>query len=237
MLFVFQKLHIEFTIREISPDAFDGIPNLEILQMTYCSLTEAPNLLFVEKMLKVINFDCNNISFLPPSYFAGCLNLNFIHLNRNHLKAMPNLEAVSQTIIGAFFNFNYIYDLSLFYGIRFPKLYSIGLGHNSIYEFDFVNQMRLFPTLKYLFLISNQLKSMDEFRVELHSGLYIVLDDNPWHCNDSLAWIVSSTEDLELGVRVFGFVELRAEDRMTCWSPPTLREIPLWELGTHIVSA
>ena len=76
----------------------------------------------------------------------------------------------------------------------FEILKYIDVSGNDIRMFD-VTMLRYMPNLVKLFLNSNKLTGIGDFRIYYKKKIKLV--DNPWHCGKALSWMAESENSFE----------------------------------------
>jgi Leucine-rich repeat (LRR) protein len=119
-------------IPSIDPLAFSTLPNLEILDFKYNSLTSLDKgLIRNNPKLTEFYFSYNKLSAIDESFFANNPNLQTILLHSNQLEVIPSgLFAKNRMLWHLQLSGNRIKSLSNIVFQNLPKLYWLGMGYN-----------------------------------------------------------------------------------------------------------
>ena len=185
----FQELYLQRnSIHRIHPFAFKGLKILYKLDISSNKLTSVPPLMDVKSTLQKLYLSWNYIKHIEDSYFDLCVNIKHIHIGFNKLTQFPSIQNIAKTIATFEIEHNNISNANFIYGTYFPKLESLKLESNQIREFC-PPPGKFAPRLNTTYLQSNKL-SMIHFPDESHRlQLYVLLENNQWHCGGFLGWI------------------------------------------------
>ena len=124
--------------------------------------------------------------------------MEIVYLNNNKLLALPELHWIKHSLIMLHASDNKIKSLDVFNVIgMFELLAYIDMGGNSIRVFNAIIQ-RYMPKFSNLWLYSNELTSIDDFRIYYKMKIYLV--GNPWHCETALSWMGEDDMAFEVGL-------------------------------------
>ena len=254
LFFVLQELFIS----KIQIDYFDDLAlraflSLEKLTLNMANLLEAPSLPENKCYLTSLDLDHNAIVVLPGNYFEGCHVLKRLRLGYNKLISMPELSYLKNTL-----NFLHLENNSisgcgslcenpsvndLFASTKFISLKTISLHSNNISDMNLVHSLPLWPSVYIVDVSNNQLTTLSDIRKSRVIGnltvVYLKAQDNPYHCNASMAWLteVGRTAFLNQNNFQLGRVKIYRQnfDEMLCSTPSDLYGFPIWKLSMWIV--
>ena len=227
--------------------AFNGLTNLETLNIENTELSSPPPLDGIRGGLLTLRVTNVKLTFVPASYFSGCDKLRTLKLSNNNLKTVPDLSAISDTIDSIDLDHNDLTDVRPLQDFSFPNLCYLSLGHNKIQQVDL---MRFnLPLLYGMVLSHNLLQELGHPKSLVHGGerevsprpvkVKLHLNGNPWYCNSRLSWIASAlqqwdhysgTVDLYWNGSNVYVIEAQA---MICHFPASVRGTAIINLGRY----
>ena len=205
-------------IEDIDKEAFYGLPNLEWVTLP-CSLKNAPSLQYICNSLSMLALSKNPIEAIPDDYFNGCHQLDAVGFEFCKLSSVPNVHPLNHTLRQLQLKNNRISSISHLYDIPYLALDTIILSENNI---SHIEEHRLtLPVLTILKLDGNALVTLgDVTRCGWGSRVMLHLAGNPWHCNESLSWLVAAINGVYQGNTTWIFSDCKA---IRCTSPADLR--------------
>ena len=220
-------------ITTVNDDAFQGLDSLRVLRLNSNNLTVGPSLQHI-RHIKHLHLYRNFITKLPLEYFAGCDHLNTLYLDSNHLTSLPDMKHVAPSLKVMTLNGNKLVNLQEFENMLWPQLQSLAMADNFITDLE----MRLLENTKALAQLDishNELRTLPNlYRFKLSQNtshkLEIQTTRNPWHCSESLLWVLEGTVDWDY-MKFDVFLWLNDVAQMPCHTPSELKNTPLWDLG------
>ena len=215
-LLILQKLILSLVgLKYVDLGGFCGLKNVSVLLMTRNHLSSPPPLCPLKCSLETLDLYSNNIAQFDKNFLMGFSKLQSIHLGRNQMFQPPDLHWVHNTLRLFWASGNVIESLDAFHtDAPFKNLGFIEVGSNNIRTFN-VTLLRHLPRLKYLYLYSNRLRYVDDFR-SYYKG-FINLRGNPWHCDGALSWM--------------GKEDMAFEEGLACASPSCAHGMAITEMG------
>ena len=219
----------------VDDDAFQGLDSLRVLRLNSNHLTVGPPLQHTRN-IKHLYLYKNLITNLPQDYFAGCIYLTLLHFANNYLVSLPDMAHVAPSLQFVVLAENRLMFLDAFERMPWPELKSLALSGNLITGLD-ISLLENAKVLKLVDLKRNELRTLPDltqfkmFQNTSHT-LTIQLEENPWHCDESLQWVLEGTEDnayrnFDEGFRIYGF--------MLCHTPSKFNNTLIWDLGKFIL--
>lgn len=187
-------------------NAFSDIPQLQVLDLTRCELSELPDDIFHPlRALKTLNLGGNLFKSIPKA-LKYARNVREVVLDENPIEdlseknafpPMQNLERLNLTFIGSLRAIR----KGAFAGLE--KLNELHLSHNHHLSyidpsaFTFTEKdnsdILLWPPIKKLHLNNNNLTTLEERTfIKWEDMEEVHIHDNPWLCDCDLQWFVTS---------------------------------------------
>ena len=177
--------HVSLEI--IHPRAFCGLLKLRSLVLHGNKLRRPPELTPLKSTLYDLKLRSNRLVSIPSDYFKHFLKLKRLEIDDNQLLAVPSVHWVSSSLRILSLSKNQITSLEGFKtNASYQKLSSLILAENNIFVFD-LEILSSMPKLIHLDLKQNLLKTMWDYRPLLSQTPDLF--GNPFHCNESMAWI------------------------------------------------
>ena len=222
-------------ITTVDDDAFQGLDSLRVLRLHSNHLTVGPSLQHIRNITHLYLYK-NLITNLPYDYFAGCVDLTVLSLAKNHLVSLPDMTHVAQSLQFVVLDNNRLMFSDAFESVPWPELKSLTLSGNSITGLE-ISLLENAKALRLVDLKRNELRTLPDltqfkmFKNTSHT-LTIRLEGNPWHCDESLQWVLEGTEDndyhyFDEGFRIYG--------SMLCHTPSKFNNTQIWDLGKSIL--
>ena len=216
-------------------EAFQGLDSLNVLRLHSNHLTVGPSLQHIRNIKQLHLYD-NRITNLPQDYFAGCVHLTLLHFANNYLVSLPDMAHVAPSLQFVVLAENRLMFLDAFERMPWPELKSLTLSGNSITGLG-ISLLENAKVLRLVGLKRNELRTLPDltqfkmFQNTSHT-LTIQLEGNPWHCDESLQWVLEGTEDynyhcFDEGFRIYG--------SMHCHTPSKFSNTLIWDLGKFIL--
>ena len=221
----------------INPNAFWGLVTLETLRITGTKLRKMPPLSSLSCSLEHLDFGNNLISnsgFILTEKFC---KLKYLSLSCNRLTFVPNLRHVALSLTYLNLSFNCLESLYKLYQVQFIKLrelvlYKTCLKHISLVNLSMSMLLRLDISRNWITImepIDNLNLDIELWNTSDHR-LSLLLDGNPWHCNDSLAWLYEDLRppDYPMGMYMYAHIYYRdtslkiaiiSQEFVTCQTP------------------
>ena len=204
-------------LEHIEAGAFCNLRQLSILNLDDNKLQSLPELCALKCCLTTFSLSYNNISTLSKHFFHGYRKLKTLNLSDNKLVLFPNLHWIQHSLRYIRAADNKIQSLDMFEtSDMFEILEYIDMGGNNIRMFN-VTTLQNMPNLLKLFLNSNKLTRIGDFRIYYKKAINLV--DNPWHCGTALSWM--SEDDMSF------------EDRLVCETPDCLQGNPIADMSKY----
>ena len=196
---------IRHQLKDIHQDVFTAMHRLKQLYILDGKLTTMPPLYQISRSLEALLLDGNDISDAGIRFKDDFPMLKTLGLCRNRLTHFPNLGRIAGQLETLDLSFNCMESLQNLYKFDYFNLSYLYLSNNYLKHISLSN-MRM-PLLKALYMKDNLLLTLETVdNLELVDGtsgecgdFYIELGDNPWHCNESLAWLYKGLENHMLG--------------------------------------
>ena len=217
MFVLSQKIYLQvMQVRHIDDGAFCGLNQVSELQLSHNHLVSPPPLCPIKCCLQNLQLNNNLISNWGKNFFTGFKKLKFINLRNNNIIQLPDLYWVRRTLTLITAAENHITSLDAFQADAiFKCLARIQFSSNDIQNFN-ATILRRFPRLKHLYLGSNGLTYMGDFRS--YYDEYIEVSFNPWHCDAAISWMGEAFDE--------------ASGRyLTCATPFCLRGMVIVDMG------
>ena len=247
-LFILQCIGIVLDKRiNIHELAFEGLTNLDTLNIERSELLSPPPLGNIQGSLSKLRVINAKLSSIPGNYFSGCDKLSELKLSHNHLRALPDLSAISDTLDLIDVNYNELTDVRSLQDFSFPNLRYVFLDHNKIQQVDLI--CFNLPRVHDMVLSHNLLQEIGHPKLLVHGGesevgprpvkVRLRLNGNPWYCNSRLSWIASAlqqwdhysgTVDLYWNGSTVYVTEAQA---MICHFPASVRGTAVINLGRY----
>ena len=223
--------------------AFQGLTELEILKIDKCILSSPPPLIHIQHNLSKLSVTNANLSSIPDTYFSGCHKLRKLVFSYNHLSFLPDLSAISDTLVIIQLDHNTLIDVGSLQDLAFPNLRFVHLGHNNIYQLDI--KRLVLPRLHTMDVSHNLVQEFDhpKFLVPNSSRetrVSLDLTANPWFCDEHLSWLLASASQrvhqyigiVDLYWNAFAVHVINAQ-AMICYMPPTMRGKQAIHMGRY----
>jgi Leucine-rich repeat (LRR) protein len=186
-------------------NAFSDIPELQVLDISRCELTDLPTDIFHPlRALKTLKLEGNLFRNIPKA-LAYAKNVREVALDDNPIEdigeenpfpPMPNLERLNLTFIGSLRRIK----KGAFAGLE--RLNELRLSHNHHLSFidpsaftfpEKDDSERLqWPPIRKLFLNNNNLTTLEETTfINWEDMKEVHIHDNPWVCDCEIQWIVT----------------------------------------------
>ena len=206
--FVLQDLGLSaIGLGHIEVGAFCNLRQLSTLNLNDNKLQSLPELCALKCCLTTLSLSCNNISTLSKNFFMGYRKLQSLNLIENKLVIFPDLHWIQHSLKYIWATDNEIQSMNMFdTSGTFEILEYIDMGGNYIRMFD-ITMLRHMPNLIELFLDSNKLTRIDDFRIYYKNEINLMA--NPWHCGTALSWM--------------GEADMAFEGRLVCETPYCLQ--------------
>ena len=208
LYFVLQDLGLSaIGLGHIEVGAFCNLRQLSTLNLNDNKLQSLPELCALKCCLTTLSLSCNNISTLSKNFFMGYRKLQSLNLIENKLVIFPDLHWIQHSLKYIWATDNEIQSLNMFdTSGTFEILEYIDMGGNYIRTFD-ITMLRHMPNLIELYLDSNKLTRIDDFRIYYKKEINLMA--NPWHCGTELSWM--------------GKDDMAFEGRLVCETPYCLQ--------------
>ena len=227
----FQVIYVASNpISSIEEHAFAGLPQLNILDIVACKLSSMPPIADIKDTLIDLSLHENQISFVPHDYFTGCRKLRTLSLAGNLLTEFPDVTDLASTLFALRLTHNAIVNFpSWMLQVSMAQLEELALFGNQIEAFPpmiLCRQLRL----RSIELERNNLTSLTRYS-DVTRGIKttIYVEDNPLHCNSSLAWLSRHNHTRHDDV----FTSTVEYVGGQCGSPPQLRGRSLDVIGVY----
>ena len=209
--------------------AFNGLSRLRKLDVSVNKLIQAPSLSCIGSSLEELNLSWNKIGHINGSYFDSCKNIKLVFLDKNQLVEIPNIRSIAKTVSLLSLGGNSISSGISMYGIQFPRLQTLQLSYNQITSFCLPPKY-FAPSLREIYLQSNNLSSISFSHADASDRIdvYISLELNPWHCNESLGWTEKCLHGKRYKMLSMGWLTV---NRMICASPANVTGLSPNEAG------
>ena len=218
-------------ITTVDDEAFQGLDSLRVLRLHSNHLTVGPSLQHIRNITHLYLYK-NLITNLPHDYFAGCVSLAGLSLKNNHLVSLPDMTHVAQSLQFVVLTDNRLMFSDAFEHVPWPELKSLALSGNAITSLE-ISLLENAKSLRLLNLKRNELRTLPDltqfktFQNTSHT-LTIWLQENPWHCNESLQWLLEGTKDnghynFDEGFTIDSF--------LFCHTPSKFNNTLIWDLG------
>ena len=199
------------------------------------------SLLFLEITIK----NKNHLDMYSTAFSTDFPRLEYLSLSDNGLNAVPGVSPLADTLVFLFLDKNRITSLEGLYNIRFPKLSVLELMENRI---TFISIAKLdMPALNRLSLHDNLVKIIEPIVGILGASsgpcaqLRVLLHDNPWHCNTSMAWLKEFKKEPRKFFTYYTGPSCRVyildDPALICKTPIGLKGISLWTAGIRMHSS
>ena len=193
-MIVFQQINIwDNPIQYISPCFLRDV-QLEVIYISSRLLKQAPSITPIGASVKKVEFDNNEILYVPDDYFYSCVKLEMVQFSYNMVQRLPNLSPIALTLQKLYFSHNLLNDVTSLNMATFLKLHTIELQSNQITHFFFHSDT--LPNLRRLNLAFNRLTEIDElyFTVSAFSvpTSGILISHNSWNCSEEFIWVAQS---------------------------------------------
>ena len=153
---------------------------------------------------------------------------------------MPDLSYISKTMMYFYIAKNQIVDCGSLCQNKFSQLKLFSVGSNNITYMDIGKKLPLWPIVTNIMINNNQLTSLPDLGQSSKGGntnqIWLTAHDNPYHCNQAMAWLAQSWVDLHDNKVVFGRVMVWTSvlDEMRCQTPDLMEGFPIWQLGKTV---
>ena len=223
--------------------AFQWFVNLQVLYVEMANLRVAPSLQSVKSHLTFLSLAYNSITNLHEQYFEGCDRLQGICLDYNNIHSMPDLSDVRHTLTSLFIGSNQVVDCGSLCVEFFAVLDHISVERNNITHMDIGKNLRLWPNVTKIVAHNNQMTSLPDLdehdessEYENATQVWLDAEENPYHCDQSMAWLAHSWDDIDNDAVVFGRVKIWTGvlDGMRCQTPDHMKGFPIWQLGKTV---
>ena len=151
---------------QLPPDIFSTNVHLKSVQIRKCGLNEVPTAVTQTPTLTELDLDANSLLSLDDNAFSSLNNLNTLGLDS------CAIETISDS---AFDHLN--------------QLRSLNLGHNRIKSIHRRHFETFRDNLKYLYIESNELRTLSEDILNWDQVAEVALGHNPWICDCALHWV------------------------------------------------
>ena len=197
-----QEIQLSGTpLADIHPNTFWGLGTLVTLRIFGTTLRKMPPLSNWSCFLEHLDFSNNLISNSGVILTDGFCKLKYLFLASNRLTVVPDFRHVALSLTHLDLSDNCLESLCKLYHVQFIQLKELLLRKTCLKLISLVNL--LLPMLLHLDINGNSVTTMEpidnlnldiELRNKSDYRLSLTLDENPWHCNDSFAWLY---EDLQ----------------------------------------
>ena len=219
----------------INPYAFWGLSILETLRIIGTALRKMPLLPNSSCSLEHLDFSSNLISNYGVIMTGGFCRLKYLSLASNRLTSVPDLWRVALSLTYLGLSENCLESLYKPYPVQFTKLRVLALRNTCLKHISLVNLSM--SMLFRLYINGNWITSIepiDSLNLDIESWnnsdcrLSVTLDENPLHCNDSLAWLYEDLQpaDYRTGMYAHIFyrdtslkIKIAFYEYVTCQSP------------------
>ena len=154
---------------QLPSEIFSMNHNLKSIHIRKCGFNEIPTAVTQIPTLKELELDANSLLSLDDNAFSSLKNLNTLGLD----------SCAIETINDSAFD-----DLN--------QLTSLNLGHNHIKSIHRRHFEAFRDKLKYLYIESNELRTLSEDILNWDQVADVALGHNPWICNCSLHWVTET---------------------------------------------
>ena len=144
-----------------------------------------PPLHHVKSQLILLEIYQTKIPDIPNDFFHGFERLYYLIIFGCNLRAIPNLNGVSRSIVSIDLRENKIVHIDSFYRTYFPKLGTLRLDSNFIAVVDF-EAISKWPKLRMLNLSKNKISKITV--PASITNLLILISDNPL-VRDDMPWL------------------------------------------------
>ena len=221
-------------ITTVDDEAFQCLHFLNVLRLNSNHLTVGPSLQHIRN-IKHLYLYKNRITNLPRDYFAGCLDLAVMNFANNHLVSLPDMAHVTPSLQFVVLTENRLMFLDALESMPWPQLRSLSLSGNSITGLE-ISLLDNAKVLRLIDLRHNELRTLPDltqFKMFQNTShmLAMRLEENPWHCNESLQWVLEGTKNNDY----LDFDEGFKIDGLLCHTPSKLKSMLIWDLGKFIL--
>ena len=183
-LIYFQGVEIRNSgLQSVGPNAFANLHALQYLRLINGLLAQPPSLRFICKSLILLDLQSNIIAHIDKSYFAGCVKLATLSLQRNLLSSMPDISYVVHTLTTLNLSRNQLSGTYSYFVMFFPRLRAILLEYNHLSAFC-MQQIKYLPSLFVISLNNNNITDVrfDDLQ-HRKERLALTLYNNPLQCD------------------------------------------------------
>ena len=186
MLIHFQGVIIRNSgLQSVDSDAFTNLSALQDLMLINGSLTQPPPLQCIRKTLILLDLRSNYIAHIDKLYFAGCMKLATLSLERNLLSSMPDISYVVQTLTILNLSRNKLSGTYLYFTVIFPRLQTIYLDFNYLTGFC-MQQITYLPFVGLISLNGNNITLVGfEYLQGWREVIVLITNNNPLQCDRS----------------------------------------------------
>ena len=189
----------------IHPAAFQGLRRLLHLTIYSHLLRVAPSLQFIGHSLLELDLSYSKVEF-EPNYFNHRYVMQTLTVHNNDLRELPNsLCMIAHSLETLDLHGNSITTLKPLYKIRFIQLKWLFLFGNKISSVE--PGALWLPRLRAIHLDENHICQITDISTVSwgrnatgRSKPQVNLNDNPWHCNASMSWLLHCLHLSEYGI-------------------------------------
>ena len=192
-----QEIQLSGTpLADIHPNTFWGLGTVVTLRITGTKLRKMPPLSNWSCSLEHLDFSNNLISNSGVILTDSFCKLKYLFLPSNRLTVVPNLRNADSSLTFLDLSDNCLESLYKLNQVQFIQLKVLLLRTTCLKLISLADLSM--PMLVHLDMHGNWIATMDPvdnliLDIELWNKsdcrLSLALDENPWHCNDSLAWL------------------------------------------------
>ena len=212
------------SVAYVHPAAFQGLRRLQSLIIYSAQLHVAPFLRFIGHSLKTLDLSNSKVEF-KSGYFKHGYIMQTLTVVSSDLREMPiSLHMIAESLETLSLSDNSITTLKPLYRIRFTQLKWLFLSSNKISSLD--SGALLLPRLRAMNLNDNRIRQMTDISTVSWgrtatggSQPQVYLDGNPWHCNASMNWLLQGLHRSQRGIIVAQNVSISSVEKWFCATP------------------